>query len=88
MAASFPPTSQSCRYCLEDVSHLTEPKILPCTHVFCKPCLTRDLQSNDGVKCPVCGLVYFLSFTKYITFIHCWMMRILRVGMVDIIVLF
>ena len=36
---------------------LTEPKILPCFHTFCKPCIKRHAELIDEVnvfKCPRC----------------------------------
>lgn len=33
-----------------------DPVLLPCTHTFCRECLTRSLQFNK--KCPVCREVF------------------------------
>ena len=44
----------TCAICLETY---TEPKVLPCLHIFCKHCLERLVHqkgSSDTVKCPQC----------------------------------
>ena len=46
--------SLSCRYCLNVDDNITEPKALPCSHVYCLPCLTADREKNKIIKCPVC----------------------------------
>ncbi|XP_078584850.1 E3 ubiquitin-protein ligase TRIM56-like [Branchiostoma floridae x Branchiostoma japonicum] len=44
-----------CQICLDG---LKQPKILPCLHTFCLPCLERMLEAEPGGKfsCPVCRL--------------------------------
>ncbi|XP_035660332.1 E3 ubiquitin-protein ligase TRIM56-like [Branchiostoma floridae] len=44
-----------CQICLDG---LQQPKILPCLHTFCLPCLERMLEAEPGGKfsCPVCRL--------------------------------
>lgn len=33
---------------------LNEPRILPCLHSFCKPCLEDKVNDKESIKCPVC----------------------------------
>ncbi|XP_072013659.1 E3 ubiquitin-protein ligase TRIM71-like [Amphiura filiformis] len=33
---------------------LTEPKILPCLHSFCRACLLKKVGEPDRIRCPVC----------------------------------
>ena len=42
---------ESCGFCLQKLAYMTEPKELPCSHVFCLPCLHDDPKKD----CPVCG---------------------------------
>ena len=41
----------NCGFCLQKLAYMTEPKELPCSHVFCLPCLQEDPKKD----CPVCG---------------------------------
>ena len=41
----------NCGFCLQKLAYMTEPKQLPCSHVFCLPCLQEDPKKD----CPVCG---------------------------------
>nr|XP_054762210.1 tripartite motif-containing protein 2-like [Lytechinus pictus] len=58
MADAMNAISQSmeCPVCL---STLTEPKILSCSHTFCKTCLDNLLEchGNSQIRCPVCRAV-------------------------------
>lgn len=47
----------SCGYCLQRLPYMTDPRELPCTHVFCLACLQFDTRGDDGLKCTVCGWV-------------------------------
>ncbi|XP_063965552.1 tripartite motif-containing protein 2-like [Lytechinus pictus] len=48
--------STECPVCL---STFTDPKILSCSHTFCKPCLDNLLEchGNYQIRCPVCRAV-------------------------------
>ncbi|GMR42592.1 hypothetical protein PMAYCL1PPCAC_12787 [Pristionchus mayeri] len=47
-----------CPLCLEPYR---EPKVLACFHSFCKPCLERQLESNEKIVCPSCHMETQLS---------------------------
>lgn len=32
----------------------TTPKVLPCFHTFCQPCLEKSLETSDKLECPQC----------------------------------
>ncbi|XP_078691194.1 tripartite motif-containing protein 2-like [Branchiostoma floridae x Branchiostoma belcheri] len=40
-----------CQICLED---FRQPKVLPCLHTFCQPCLERLLARVGKLSCPTC----------------------------------
>ncbi|KAI8512342.1 hypothetical protein Bbelb_089810 [Branchiostoma belcheri] len=40
-----------CQICLEDFK---QPKVLPCLHTFCQPCLERLLARVGKLSCPTC----------------------------------
>ncbi|XP_074644685.1 E3 ubiquitin-protein ligase TRIM71-like [Tubulanus polymorphus] len=42
----------SCPLCFDQ---LDDPKVLPCLHTFCRPCLTRELCGESILRCPTCG---------------------------------
>ena len=42
---------ESCGFCLQKLTYMIEPKQLPCSHIFCLPCLPEDPKKD----CPVCG---------------------------------
>jgi len=42
-----------CGFCLLEEG-LENPKCLPCGHVHCLLCLTRNVDVNDMVRCPWC----------------------------------
>lgn len=50
------PREAECGYCLENIGDATRPKVLPCGHVFCEPCLLEDYAKKrlSGVLCPLC----------------------------------
>ena len=52
----------NCGFCLQKLMYMIEPKQLPCTHVFCLPCLQEDPKKD----CPICGYVK----ENKLTFIH------------------
>lgn len=49
--------STQCTICHET---FTLPKVLPCFHTFCQPCLEKA-QSSDKIKCPQCNQESLLS---------------------------
>ena len=40
-----------CSICHET---FTAPKVLPCLHTFCQPCLEKIQESLDKIQCPKC----------------------------------
>ena len=42
---------ECCGFCLQKLTYMIEPKQLPCSHIFCLPCLQEDPKKD----CPVCG---------------------------------
>ncbi|XP_064603397.1 E3 ubiquitin-protein ligase TRIM33-like isoform X2 [Liolophura sinensis] len=48
-----------CRVCKQEYSAEAYPKLLPCLHTVCGPCVS-DLPSIEGekLKCPECGVVF------------------------------
>lgn len=46
--------NDNCPLCMDS---FTSPTVLPCTHVYCLPCLTMVLNS----KCPMCSTVFQLN---------------------------
>ena len=66
MATAFPELSEldkvlnklgedflSCAICLE---LFKKPKVLPCNHSFCEPCLTTLVKKAGKLNCPTCGM--------------------------------
>lgn len=52
---------ETCTLCLEDFTRITEPKVLPCRHKFCKKCLENLLTKTVGgdlFSCPNCREKY------------------------------
>ena len=43
-----------CGYCFEYNGRLVTPKILPCEHVSCLPCLQKDVKANNILRCTIC----------------------------------
>ncbi|NWT76233.1 TRI59 protein, partial [Prunella himalayana] len=41
----------TCPICCDTFS---EPRVLPCSHTFCGPCLRRLLRAGPGLSCPSC----------------------------------
>ena len=48
-----PQEDLNCGFCLQKLPYMTEPTQLPCSHVFCLPCIQEDPKKD----CPICGLV-------------------------------
>ena len=44
---------ECCGFCLQKLTYMIEPNQLPCSHIFCLPCLQEDPKKD----CPVCGWV-------------------------------
>ena len=43
-----------CGYCLQDLSSMTDPRELPCSHVCCLSC-PQEVDLKDGkLTCPKC----------------------------------
>jgi len=42
-----------CGFCLLEEG-LENPKCLPCSHVHCLLCLTRNVDVNGMIRCPWC----------------------------------
>ena len=40
-----------CGYCYEYNDRLVTPKLLPCGHVGCLPCLQKDVKANTVLRC-------------------------------------
>lgn len=49
--------SDQCGVCMEIGAQRTDPRLLPCTHVLCAPCLRSDQTRVSNHRCPVCRLV-------------------------------
>jgi len=43
-----------CGHCFEKYSNMSEPRKLPCAHIFCMPCIKLDVQRTHGLRCPTC----------------------------------
>ena len=46
-----------CTHCLEELDYLTNPKLLPCDHMFCEPCLENmAIRKQEGIEivCTIC----------------------------------
>ena len=43
-----------CGYCYEYNDRLVTPKLLPCGHAGCLPCLQKDLKANTVLRCTFC----------------------------------
>ena len=46
--------SVECGYCLVRDVQLVDPRILPCNHVSCYPCLEGEFDTNQVVRCGKC----------------------------------
>ena len=44
----------SCVHCLEVEPYLIDPRMLPCGHIFCSSCLSKDAKTNQVIKCANC----------------------------------
>lgn len=51
-ADSFNERFLTCTICLE--TYEDTPKLLPCLHSFCQPCITRIADGKSQLLCPVC----------------------------------
>ena len=49
--------AERCRYCLEELQYLIEPKRLDCGHVFCKECVSPQILGDGSFQCPTCRWV-------------------------------
>ena len=62
-----------CPQCLEELEYLQEPRVLPCSHIFCLPCLEtlRTVEVEDSqpcgeeIHCTICRFVHFISISYY-----------------------
>ena len=43
-----------CGYCYQEFNSMSDPKELPCHHVFCLPCLQEDYTQDKGICCIIC----------------------------------
>ena len=43
-----------CGYCYKKSNCMTEPKILPCSHIYCLTCLLGAYDDHQKVNCPEC----------------------------------
>ncbi|XP_067949656.1 E3 ubiquitin-protein ligase TRIM33-like [Watersipora subatra] len=48
---------EECSHCCEKLPKLTEPRVLPCGHVSCTPCLEAKYKIHKGVRCETCHTV-------------------------------
>ena len=42
-----------CGYCFEYNGRLVMPKVLPCSHVCCLPCLQKDVEAYSVLRCAI-----------------------------------
>ncbi|XP_006823704.2 E3 ubiquitin-protein ligase TRIM71-like [Saccoglossus kowalevskii] len=52
----------TCSICLE---RYRNPKILPCHHSFCLPCLVKLKGPRDAIKCPNCRQEHFVNNVRH-----------------------
>ncbi|XP_077979034.1 E3 ubiquitin-protein ligase TRIM56-like [Glandiceps talaboti] len=53
---TFDPSVLTCRLCSNQYDKSTRiPKYLPCLHVFCQPCLTKQIGKDEVIKCQICS---------------------------------
>ena len=50
-AGSSMPSETECPICMEECSN---PKMLPCSHKFCKECLDQVVKTSKSHLCPTC----------------------------------
>ena len=43
-----------CGYCLNKNDQLADPRVLPCSHVYCRHCLADYLDEYSIVRCSSC----------------------------------
>ncbi|XP_072024476.1 uncharacterized protein [Amphiura filiformis] len=59
--ASIREADVSCPVCKEIFnSRQNVPKMLPCSHTVCTPCL-QQLQSGSRIKCPICSIEHYTT---------------------------
>ena len=62
----------SCVYCLEVEPYLVDRRMLPCGHIFCSSCLSKDAKTNQIIKCPNCRYdnLWLTDFCCSLTFLY------------------
>ncbi|XP_067941924.1 uncharacterized protein [Watersipora subatra] len=50
-----------CGYCYQQFNSMTDPKQLPCHHVFCKTCLEGDYSEHNNIICRSCLTEYNMN---------------------------
>ena len=48
---------ERCIFCLTHLDSMSDPRKLPCSHVFCHDCLEAN-PHKDGIECVACRYVY------------------------------
>ena len=46
--------ADQCGMCMERGLQRTDPRVVPCGHILCTPCLTADHSRVGRHRCPVC----------------------------------
>ena len=46
-----------CAYCFGTEMEMTQPRRLPCGHVYCLKCIEDDVAANKIMQCPKCRQV-------------------------------
>ena len=46
-----------CAYCFGNEMEMTQPRRLPCGHVYCLKCIEDDVTANKILQCPKCRQV-------------------------------
>ncbi|XP_067933975.1 uncharacterized protein [Watersipora subatra] len=66
MATFLPKTTNECSvkcgYCLEE--QLVDPRVLPCKHANCYPCLVGNFNTNRIVRCGECKKVFDMTLSR------------------------
>ncbi|XP_067930259.1 transcription intermediary factor 1-beta-like isoform X2 [Watersipora subatra] len=55
---------KQCGFCMEQGNQLVEPRILPCQHIHCYPCLVGDFETNRIVRCGKCKAVFDVTLDR------------------------
>ena len=50
-----PTDRSSCGTCNQRLPFMTDPRKLPCSHMFCYPCLQSQFAKLGVVNCSTCG---------------------------------